>query len=108
MKKCIMLLPTFYNDGREVPLAIMDDILDQIYEGFGGYTVAGQAYGPYRMKDGRKARDVSLEIWVAVDASRVEELKKLTAGFAGILGQETIYFEVIDSDVEFIGPEPED
>lgn len=108
MKRCIMLLPTFYNDGREVPLAVMDDILDQIYEGFGGYTVAGLGYGPYRMKGGRKARDLSLEIWVAVDASRVEELKKLAAKFARILGQEAIYFEVMDSEVEFIGPDPED
>ena len=105
MNKCIILLPLFYNDGGQVPPAVMDGILDEIYQEFGGYTVAGEARGAYRMNSGAKARDVSLIVWVAVDAGRVEELKKLTAGFANVLRQERIYFEVVDSDVELIGPD---
>ena len=108
MKKCIILLPTFYNDGRAVPVTVMDDLLDQIYDQFGGYTVAGLVYGAYPMKGGCKARDISLEVWVAVDPARVHQLRRLVAKFCAILKQETIYFEVLDSELEFIGPEAQD
>ena len=107
MKKCIILLPTFYNDGRDVPIAVMDDMLHQIYDNFGAYTLGEPKRGVYRMKGGRKACDVSLEIWVGVDPLRIDDLRRLASKFAATLGQEAIYFE-IGGDIELIGPDPAD
>jgi len=57
------------------------------------------------MKDGTRARDHSLTLWIVVEEERVTLLKKLVKKFARLLEQEAIYFEVMDCDVEFIGPE---
>ena len=106
-KKCIILLPTYYNDGKGVPTRVLTGIRREIDEAFDGHTIAGTVEGTYRMADGSIATDESWEIWVAVEAERVDMLRKLTSRFARILKQETIYFEVTNSEVEFIGPEQE-
>lgn len=108
MKKCVLLLPTAYNDGTDVPLDVLADILRDIDEAFDGHTVDGICDGAYRMDDGSMASDKSLKVWVAVDPKRVDELKKLAARFAGVLRQESLYFEVTETEVEFIRPLPED
>jgi hypothetical protein len=105
MKKCVILLPMFFNDGREVPVEMLDAILDEVYDLFGGFTVADTGYGEYPMRSGRKAHDVLLEIWVAVEPARIRELRKLVAKCAATLRQESIYFEV-GGDVELLGPSP--
>lgn len=107
MKKCIILLPTQYNDGREVPKRVITMIKREIDEVFDGHTVAGMAEGSYRMADGNIVTEPSLVLWVAVDPDKIDVLKGMASRFARILKQETIYFEVTDSEVEFIGPETE-
>ena len=42
---------------------------------------------------------------MAVDPDRIDVLRKLTRSFARRLKQETIYFEITNSEVEFVGPE---
>jgi hypothetical protein len=106
-KKCIILLPTYYNDGNGVPTAVLTGILREIDEVFDGHTIAGTVEGTYKMADGSMATDKSWEIWVAVDPDKIDLLRKLTSRFARILKQETIYFEMTNSEVEFIGPERE-
>ncbi len=106
-KKCIILLPTYYNDGKGVPTAMLTRIRCEIDEVFDGHTIAGTVEGTYRMADGTIATDKSWEVWVAVDPGKIDVLRKLTSRFARMLKQETIYFEVTNSEVEFIGPEGE-
>ena len=74
---------------------------------FDGHTIAGTVEGTYRMADGTIANDKSWEVWVAVEPDKIKVLRKLTSRFARILKQETIYFEVTNSEVEFIEPEHE-
>ncbi len=105
-KKFIILLPTYYNDGNGVPTAVLTGIRREIDEVFDGHTIAGTVEGTYKMADGSMATDKSWEIWVAVDPDKIDLLRKLTSRFARILKQETIYFEMTNSEVEFIGPEP--
>jgi len=50
------------------------------------------------------AHDKSLKIWVAIDPQRVDDLKKMAGGFAAILKQESLYFEVTEAEVEFVRP----
>jgi predicted RNA methylase len=107
MKKCIILLPTQYNDKSEVPPDIINRILRDIDELFDGHTIAGIAEGTYRMLNGNMATDPSLMVWIAVDQDKIGMLKKMASRFARILKQETIYFEVTDSEINFIGPDLE-
>jgi len=107
MKRCLILLPVFYNNGKEVPPKVMTGILREIDDVFDGHTVAGKVTGRFRMGDGRMAEDESIQVWVAVDEKQVHVLKEMTSGFARTLKQESIYFEVMNSEVEFIGPNPE-
>lgn len=107
LRKCILLLPTTYNDGTEVPPAILTGICRDIDETFDGHTVVGTCKGAYRMDSGDFADDTSLMIWVVVDADRLEELRQHARRFAGVLRQESLYFEVTEAAVEFIRPLPE-
>lgn len=104
LRKCILLLPMTYNDGTDVPSEVMAGILRNIDEEFDGHTVDGLCDGVYKMDDGTMVNDKSLKVWVAVDPDRVEELKKLAARFAGVLKQESLYFEVTEAEVEFVRP----
>lgn len=104
LQKCTILLPTAYNDGTPIPASVLTDMQDRLYSRFGGYTVAGCVTGTYRMVDGTRASDESLEIWVAVPPEQVCELRRQAAYFCGILRQESLYFEVAGGTVELIGP----
>lgn len=107
LKKCILLLPTRYNDGQEVPAEVLADVLRDIDEAFDGHTVDGLCDGVYKMDDGSMASDRSLKVWVAVAPDRVDELRTLAGKFAGKLRQESLYLEVTEAQVEFVRPWPE-
>ena len=104
MKKCVLLIPLRYNDGSEVSPDVITRILNGFYELFGGYSVAGTVKGAYRMKDGSRANDDSLEIWVVVDPNRIEDVRRRASEICKELLQESIYLEVLESDVEFVEP----
>ncbi len=106
-KKCILLLPTEYNDGAQVPPAILSSILTEIDQAFDGHTVDGICDGVYKMDDGSMASDRSLKVWVAVDSARVDQVRKLAAHIAGVLKQESLYFKVTEAEVEFVRPSSE-
>jgi hypothetical protein len=106
-KKCIILLPTAYNDGSSIPFGVVQDILKEIDRDFDGHSIDGYVDGTYRMDDGSLVSDRSIKVWVAVDPDRVADLKALAARAASVLKQESIYFEVTQAEVEFVRPLPE-
>jgi len=105
MKKCLFLIPTSYNDGRPVASEVMVAALEELFVTVGSFSQSGITEGLWQMKDGTRIRDHSLTLWIVVEEERVTLLKKLVKKFARLLEQEVIYFEVMDCDVEFIGPE---
>jgi len=107
LKKCVLYLPTSYNDGTGVPPTVLADILRRIDEVFDGHTVDGYCDGTYRMSDGAMVPDKSLKVWVAVDPDRVDELRRLGRAFARVLKQEKLCFVVTDAEVELLEPLPE-
>ena len=109
MKKnrCIILLPTSYNDGKAVPAKILSSILQKIDEKFDGHTVSESVDGTYRMADGTMKNDKLIPVWIAVDQDKIDLLRKMTGSFARTLKQESVYFEVMNSEVEFIEPNAE-
>ena len=105
MKKCLFLIPTNYNDGREVPPEVMDGIFEELYLNFGGYSITGMAEGTFRMKDGTKASDSSLQVWVIMEEDMVPVMRRLVKKFGKMLGQEKMLFEAMDWSGEFIEPD---
>src|SRR3712207_2232685 len=105
-EKVILLLPLTFNDGSAVPRETFDLIYDGLYLLCDGYTIAGEVQGAYRMQNGAKQADACVEVWVAIERGRLEELRRLVAQFGSLLGQETMYFERTGAVVEFVAAEP--
>jgi hypothetical protein len=100
--KFVLLLPLTYNDGSCIPKTVMDQIEDSLFALAGGYHIAGTGKGAYRMRNGAKQIDETLQIWVVVDEEDEQALRTLVADFGKMLDQETMYFERINSTVEFV------
>ena len=102
--KYVLLLPLTYNDRSQIPQEVLDHALDELYILAGGHHIGGVGKGAYRMRNGSKQVDYSLEVWVAVEEEDVPALKELVAKFAQMLDQESIYLERTGGSVEFIAP----
>ena len=102
--KYIFLLPLNYNDGSEVSATVRNQILERIYELAGGYCVAGEGPGAYRMSSGEKQVDRCAQIWISIDEEDTNELKQMVSEFAALLDQEEMYLEFAGAGVEFIKP----
>jgi hypothetical protein len=103
MRRVTLLLPLTFNDGSAVPTELLKTIREETFVAFGGWTVAGEVEGAYRMhQTGQKQIDRLLELWVVVEDIAVPQLRHLVARFGALLGQEAMYFEVGTSTVEFI------
>jgi len=107
VKKCIILLPTAYNDGALIPYAVLEGIFKEFDQKFDGYSIDGPVNGTYKMDDGSIVRDKSIRVWFMVDPVRVDDLKVLARRIAHTLKQESIYFEVTEAEIELIRPLPE-
>lgn len=103
-EKYVLLLPLTYNDRSPIPKSVRDHVFDELFVLAGGHHVAGVGRGAYRMKNGSKQVDYSLEVWVAVEEEDVPALKQLVAKVALMLNQESIYLERSGGSVEFIAP----
>lgn len=102
--KYVLLMPLTYNDGTEVPKELRDQFFDELFVLAGGHHVAGEGRGAYRMQDGTKQVDRSLEVWVALEEEDVPALRRIVATYAGLLKQESLYLERTGGTVEFITP----
>ena len=100
--KYVLLLPLTYNDRSQIPKAVQDHVLDELFILANGYHVAGVGRGAYRMKNGSKQVDHSLEVWVAIEEEDGPALKELVAKVAQMLKQESMYLERAGGSVEFI------
>lgn len=102
--KYVLLVPLNYNDGSEVPKDVRDQLFEELFVLAGGHHIAGTGTGAYRMRDGSKQVDHSLEVWIAVEEEDIPALIRLVAVYAGILKQEALSLEHTGSTVEFVAP----
>ena len=102
MTKCLLLLPTNYNNGQPVESAKLEHCLVRLDSLIGGHTVDGTCEGVYRMADGTYARDTNLKVWACVEEKEIPALRNLVGVFAVELGQESIYLEHTATTVEFV------
>ena len=82
-KKCLILLPTKFNDGKDVPPSVFSNVLRSIDETLDFYSVGGICDGVYKMDDGSKARDRSVMVWAVVAPEQVDELGRLPRALRG-------------------------
>ena len=106
-KKCLILLPTKFNDGKDVPPGVFSSVLRSIDETLDCYSVGGLCDGVYTMDDGSKARDRLVMVWAVVDPGASRWTAGVAARIAGILKQESVYFEVTDVDFDLVRPSAE-
>src|SRR3954447_1500461 len=99
--KYVLLVPLNYNDTSEVPAEVRDQLFEELYVLAGGYHIAGTGTGAYRMRNGSRQVDRSLEVWIAVEEADVPALKRIVAAYATILDQEALYLERTGGTVEF-------
>ncbi|MBN2266859.1 MAG: hypothetical protein JW725_00765 [Candidatus Babeliaceae bacterium] len=56
------------------------------------------------MADGSMAYDPTLEIWIAIRSDQTDQVRDLARKLARMLKQESIWFEITNSQVEFVEP----
>ncbi len=97
--KFTTLIPLRFNDGRAVPQAQLDRIIDELTLQFGGSSDEGVTKGQWLdPKDSRLYRDESRRISVVCNNSRLWEAQQAVLKIGMELGQLAMYFEVRDYD----------
>jgi len=102
--KYVLLVPLNFNDGSEIPKEVREQLFEELFVLAGGYHIAGAGTGAYRMADGSKQVDHTLEVWIALEEEGVPELKRIVATYAGIFQQEALFLERTGGTVEFVTP----
>jgi hypothetical protein len=107
MKKVTILLPTHYNDGSLVEEYKLENALNRIADIAGGYTLDGLVTGCWRDPEtGNIKRETMQKVWVVTKKTGDQILlSNLAKKFAAYFDQQCIYFEVQDTDVQFISRE---
>lgn len=103
-EKIILLIPLSFNDGTAIPEPVLDQIFADLYVLCDGYRIAGRGPGAYRMADGTKQVEETMEVWAAIDTADVPKLAAIVRRWCVLLKQECIWFERTGATVEFLGP----
>jgi len=106
LPKFILLVPLNYNDGRDAPKKVLLDFQEKLFALGGGFTIAGTVEGAYRMADGKKQIDHSLQIWIGLNEEFFPDLERAVAELGAELGQESMYLERTGGTIHFIPPKP--
>ncbi|MGC4005749.1 MAG: hypothetical protein QM811_22565 [Pirellulales bacterium] len=103
MKKVTTLLPTTFNDGSEVPQETMQNILQSLWDTFGGLTVEGMVEGHWiDQADNQHYQDRSLKVTILMEPEKLETAKAMVREIRETLKQVCMYFEVNDVDFELL------
>jgi len=104
LQKFVVFVPLRFNDETEVPGDLILDFEEKLFLLGGGFTIAGTVKGAYRMADGKKKIDHSLQYWIGIPPDRVGDLKTIVGDLGDVLGQESMYLEHTGSKIEFVPP----
>ena len=104
MKKVTMLMPINFNNGQPIPTETRQQLLNEIAEAFGGYTIQQNVTGTYRMSSGDFCTEESTPVVVCVEENKLDDLRDEAGRIAKVLAQECLYFEVSSAEVDFIAP----
>jgi hypothetical protein len=90
----ITRIPTHRNDGTQISVAARRDILRQVRDAFGGYTLEGPFQGAWVADDGTVYEETSYRLEVLIEPGQLQMARELVIGIGKQLGQRAMYFEV--------------
>ena len=90
----ITRIPTHRNDGAQISAAARREILRQVRDTFGGYTLEGPFQGTWVADDGTVYEETSYRLEVLIEPGQLQVARELVIGIGKQLGQRAMYFEV--------------
>ncbi len=90
----ITRIPTQRNDGAQISAAARREILRQVRDTFGGYTLEGPFQGTWVADDGTVYEETSYRLEVLIEPGQLQVARELVIGIGKQLGQRAMYFEV--------------
>ena len=106
--KFTTLIPKAYNDGTPVSEAVLDRLIKDLSEPFGGMTREDGIQGYWVDDDGTEYRDETIRISIVCDRERLQETLKAVRRIGRKLKQKAMFFEVFGYDgVQFLRIETE-
>jgi hypothetical protein len=89
----ITRLPTHSNDGAKISAAARRDILRQVHDAFGGYTLEGPFQGAWVVDDGKVYEETSYRLEVIIEPGQLQVARELVISIGKQLGQRAMYFK---------------
>ena len=90
----ITRVPTHRNDGAKISATARRDILRQVRDAFGGYTLEGPFQGAWVADDGQVYEETSYRLEVIIAPRQLQAARELVIDIGKQLGQRAMYFEV--------------
>ena len=90
----ITRIPTHRNDGTQIRAAARREILRQVRDAFGGYTLEGPFYGAWVADDGTVYEETSCRLEMLIEPGHLQMVRELVISIGKQLGQRAMYFEV--------------
>jgi hypothetical protein len=90
----ITRIPTHRNDGSRISAAERRELLRQVRDAFGGYSLEGPFQGAWSADDGRVYEETNYRLEIMIDPGQLQEVRELVTHIGRQLGQRAMYFEV--------------
>ena len=90
----ITRMPTHHNNGAQSSAVARREILRQVRDSFGGYTLEGPFQGAWVADDGTVYEETSYRLEVLIEPGQLQVARALVISIGKQLGQRAMYFEV--------------
>jgi hypothetical protein len=90
----ITRIPAHRNDGSKISARARREILRQIRDAFGGYSLEGPFQGAWVANDGNVYEETSYRLEVIIEPGQLQVARELVIRIGKQLGQRAMYLEV--------------
>ncbi len=90
----ITRIPTHRNDDSKISAIERRELLRQVRDAFGGYSLEGPFEGAWVADDRRVYEETNYRLEIIIDPGQLEEVRALVIHIGRELSQRAMYFEV--------------
>jgi len=90
----ITRIPTHRNDGSRISAIERREVLRQVRDSFGGYSLEGPFQGSWVADDGKAYEETSYRLEIIIEPGQIQEARESVIRIGRQLGQRAMYFEV--------------
>jgi hypothetical protein len=90
----ITRIPTHRNDGSRIHAIERREVLRQVRDAFGAYSLEGPFQGAWVSDDGNVYEETSYRLEVLIKPGQLQEVRELVLRIGKQPGQRAMYFEV--------------